>query len=162
MIKALFYVPKLSFDVDVYRNKGHVLSLQINAQGDGQFEGGEYSKVCVPVLSYLQAFYFIENLWMLHEFYGKTRITPEGTFFDVQDVKVSMRKTGEFRIQLNNLFRGNEELENIANKLFNDSWRQVYEIIRPAVELAIEAVMLDRAKKTFDYVPIKYLISNFD
>lgn len=161
MIKALFYIPKLSFDVD-YRNKGHVLSLHINAQGDGQFEAGEYSKILIPIFSYLQQFNFIENLWMLYEFTGKPRITPKATFFEVQDVKASLREPGNYRIHLNNLFRGNEELENIANQLFNDNWRQVYEILRPAVELAVEAVMLDRAKKTFDYVPIKYLISNFD
>lgn len=40
MAKALFAVPKLSFDFD-YKVKGHVLALNLNGQGKGQFEAGK-------------------------------------------------------------------------------------------------------------------------
>lgn len=98
---------------------------------------------------------------MFLELAVKPRHTPEATFADVQKVKVSFKQIGNFKIKLNNLFGGNTELESTAHTLFNENWRQFYEILRPAAEQAIEAVMLDRAKKTFDYVPATYLIQDF-
>lgn len=98
---------------------------------------------------------------MLMELAVKPRSTPEATFADVQKVKVAFREIGNFKIKLNNLFGGNAELESTAHTLFNENWRQFYEILRPAAEQAIEAVMLDRVKKTLNYVPATYLIQDF-
>lgn len=116
-------------------------------------------KLFQTICSYLRN--LSENVVMLYEFFMNQRITPEATFADVQDLKVTLRDTGNFTIQLNNLFKGNEELEKTTNMLFNQNWRPVYEIIRPAVEEAVESVMLDRSKKAFNYVPAKYLFRNF-
>lgn len=91
----------------------------------------------------------------------KPNHTSDATFADVQKVKVSFREIGIFKIKLNNLFGGNAELESTAHTLFNENWRQFYEILRPAAEQSIEAIMLDRVKKTFDYVPATYLIQDF-
>lgn len=158
--KALFAVPKLSFDFD-YKVKGHVLALNLNGQGKGQFEAGKNWESLPSIYSYLIKLFFIEKLVIVMEFAVKPRRTPEAIFADVQKVKVSFREIGNFKIKLNNLFGGNAELESTAHTLFNENWRQFYEILRPAAEQSIEAIMLDRTKKTFDYVPATYLIHDF-
>lgn len=158
--KALVAVPKLSFDFD-YKVKGHVLALNLNGQGKGQFEAGKNSESLPSIFSYLIKLFFIEKLVIVMEFAVKPRRTPEAIFADVQKVKVSFREIGNFKIKLNNLFGGNAELESTAHTLFNENWRQFYEILRPAAEQSIEAIMLDRTKKTFDYVPATYLIHDF-
>ncbi|KAL7727920.1 hypothetical protein ACLKA6_019482 [Drosophila palustris] len=90
----------------------------------------------------------------------KPRLTPEATFADVERVKVNFQEIGNFKVKLNNLF-ADKQLEDSAHALINENWRQFYEILRPAIEQAIEAVMLDRYKKILQYLPATYLIADF-
>lgn len=91
----------------------------------------------------------------------KPRTSPEAIFADVQSVKVSFREIKQFRIKLENLFGGNKDLEDTAHTLFNENWRDFYEVLRPAVEQTVSGVLLDRFKKTFNFVPATYLIKDF-
>lgn len=91
----------------------------------------------------------------------KPRVTPEASFSDVQSVKVNFREIKQFHIELKNLFGGNKDLEDTSHQLFNENWRDFYEIMRPAVEQTVSGVLLDRFKKTFAYVPATYLIKDF-
>ncbi|EDW67424.1 uncharacterized protein [Drosophila virilis] len=138
--KALIFVPKLRFEFD-YKVKGHVLALNLNGQGKGYFES--------------------ENVVVGLEIAVKARSAPEGTFADVQRVKVYFREIGSFHIKLKNLFGNNAELDRTAHTLFNENWRQFYDVLRPAIEQTFETVLLDRTKKIFAYVPATYFIHNF-
>ncbi|KAH8267795.1 circadian clock-controlled protein daywake [Drosophila bipectinata] len=138
--KALITVPKLRFNFD-YKVKGHVVALNLNGHGSGYFES--------------------ENALIYLEMAVKPRTSPEGIFADVQSVKVSFREIKQFRIKLENLFGGNKDLEDTAHTLFNENWRDFYEVLRPAVEQTVSGVLLDRFKKTFNFVPATYLIKDF-
>ncbi|XP_026839831.1 circadian clock-controlled protein [Drosophila erecta] len=138
--KVLISVPKLRFNFD-YKVKGHVVALNLNGHGKGYFES--------------------ENALIFLELAVKPVATSDGSFADVQSVKVSFREIQQFRIQLENLFGGNKDLEDTAHTLFNENWRAFYEVLRPAVEQTVGGVLLDRFKKTFAYVPATYLIKDF-
>ncbi|KAH8358407.1 hypothetical protein KR093_000042, partial [Drosophila rubida] len=140
LVKAVLYIPKLRFDSD-YKVKGNVLLLNLNGQGKGFFETEKVTAhLAVSV---------------------KARATPDATFCDVQSVKVGFPEIGGFKIKLDNLFGGDKQLEEAAHAIFNENWRQFYEILQPAIEEAIQAVMLDRTKKIFNYVPANYILENF-
>ncbi|KAH8311342.1 hypothetical protein KR044_005733, partial [Drosophila immigrans] len=139
-VKGLLSVPKLSFDFD-YKLKGHVLLLNLNGQGKGHFE--------------------TENIKVALDVSIKPRIQPDASFSDVLSAKTVFPEIGGFKIQLDNLFGGDKQLEETAHTIFNENWRQFYEILKPAIEQAIEAVMLDRTKKIFEYVPSNFIIENF-
>ncbi|XP_022213665.1 uncharacterized protein LOC111068457 [Drosophila obscura] len=139
-MKALVYVPKLRFQFD-YKVKGHVIALNLNGHGSGYFEA--------------------EQALLQMEMAGRPRVTPEGAFAEVDRVKISFRDIKQFHIQLNNLFGGNKALEDSAHMLFNENWREFFEVLRPAAEQTVEGVLLDRMKKTFAYVPVSYFIKDF-
>ncbi|KAH8363478.1 hypothetical protein KR084_010803 [Drosophila pseudotakahashii] len=138
--KALITVPKLRFNFE-YKVKGHVVALNLNGHGNGYFES--------------------ENALIYLEMAVKPLTTAVAVFADVQNVKVTFREIKQFRIKLENLFGGNKDLEDTAHTLFNENWRDFYEVLRPAVEQTVSGVLLDRFKKTFAYVPATYLIKDF-
>lgn len=138
--RTLISVPKLRFNFD-YKVKGHVSALNLNGHGKGYFEA--------------------ENALLLLELAVKPLATSDGYFADVQSVKVNFREIKQFRIKLENLFGGNKDLEDTAHILFNENWRDFFEVLRPAVEQTVGGVLLDRFKKTFVYVPATYLIKDF-
>ncbi|XP_060648516.1 uncharacterized protein LOC132786111 [Drosophila nasuta] len=140
LVKGLLSIPKLRFEFD-YKLKGHVLLLNLNGQGNGFFE--------------------TEKITTLVEVVVKPRITPDASFSDVQSSKVTFPEIGGFRIKLNNLFGNDKQLEETAHTIFNENWRQFYDILQPAIEQAIQAVMLDRANKIFSYVPANFIIENY-
>ncbi|XP_016969590.2 circadian clock-controlled protein daywake [Drosophila rhopaloa] len=138
--KALINVPKMRFNFD-YKVKGHVVALNLNGHGSGYFEA--------------------ENALIYLEMAVKPVTTAEGSFANVQSVKVNFREIKQFHIKLENLFGGNKDLEDTAHTLFNENWRDFYEVLRPAVEQTVSGVLLDRFKKTFSFVPATYLIKDF-
>ncbi|XP_034486913.1 uncharacterized protein LOC117791308 [Drosophila innubila] len=139
-LRALLNIPKLSFDFD-YKVRGNILVLNLNGQGKGQFEAGKIT--------------------MVVELDVKPRITPEANFADLQHVKTNIPEIGSFKVKLNNLFGGDKQLEETAHTIINENWRQFVDILRPAIEQAIEAVMSDRFTKLLNYLPATYLIENF-
>lgn len=91
----------------------------------------------------------------------KPRSTPEATFSDVQHIKIKITDIGNFKISLPNLFGDDKLLEETAHTIINENWREFIDILRPAIEQAIEAVVKDRLTKILNYIPTTYLIENF-
>ncbi|XP_030370408.1 protein takeout-like [Scaptodrosophila lebanonensis] len=137
--KTATNAPKLRFEFD-YKVKGHILALNLNSQGKGYFEA--------------------DDATLNSEMFVKPRITPEAAFADVQGVNTNL-KIGGFKIRLENLFGGNKDLEDTAHVLFNENWRDFFELMRPTIEQTVDIVLLGRFKKTFEYVPANYFIENF-
>lgn len=79
-------------------------------------------------------------------------------FTDIDKLRANIIEIGAFHVQLDNLFNGQKQLEDTANALFNENWREFYEFLRPGITSAVEAVMKDRLPKVFTFVPADYLI----
>lgn len=91
----------------------------------------------------------------------KPRSSDVGYFADVQRVKISLTSIGNFNIKLNNLFPNNPELSDAAHTIFNENWRELYQMLQPTIQQTLDAIILDRTKKIFGYVPATYFIQNF-
>ncbi|XP_017860867.1 PREDICTED: uncharacterized protein LOC108612456 [Drosophila arizonae] len=91
----------------------------------------------------------------------KPRISDVGNFADVQRVKISLASIGKFHIKLNNLFPNNPELSDAAHTIFNENWRDLYQVLQPTIQQTLNAIILDRTKKILGYVPATYFIKNF-
>ncbi|EDW81394.1 uncharacterized protein Dwil_GK11044 [Drosophila willistoni] len=137
--KAVVFIPFLRFAYD-YKVKGHVVALNLNGHGKGFFE--------------------LQNAEVIFVLSVTPDVQGDVSFAKVDSMKVSFHKIGNFHIQLDGLFE-DKELERSANMLFNDNWREFYEVLRPAAEQTVEGVLLDRFRKTFNYVPANYFIKDF-
>lgn len=65
-------------------------------------------------------------------------------FFDLISASSRIDKLGNFKIHFTNLFHGNKELEESAHELFNNNWREIFEIMRPAFAQTINTIILNR------------------
>lgn len=82
------------------------------------------------------------------------------TFSDIDKLHLEITEVGGFRVHFNNLFNGQKVLEDSTNTVFNENWRDFYEILRPAITQAVQAIMKDRLTKAYGYVPANYFIAN--
>ncbi|XP_058982658.1 uncharacterized protein LOC131804191 [Musca domestica] len=82
-------------------------------------------------------------------------------FTDIQKVRLDI-EVGGFHIDLENLFNGQKDLEQTANNLFNDSWKELFEALRPSITATIQTVLEDRYKKLFAYIPATYFIEDLE
>lgn len=137
--KLLFKVAKLGLLSD-YRVKGRILLLNLDGSGPLQMESTGLEIIAVI----------------------KTKLVERSgyKFFDVQEVKSDITNLAGFHINLDNLFGGNRQLETTANELFNNSWRELFGIMRPAISEVIDAIIFDRFKKTLNYVPANYFFTD--
>ncbi|EDW67425.1 circadian clock-controlled protein daywake [Drosophila virilis] len=124
-----------------YKLKGHVLLLNLNSAG---------------ILSA-----DLDNL----EFYVALRMRPQSAeglvFMNVTAIKTDIVRIDKIRVNLTNLFGGNQELERSANELFNENWRVLFDVLRPVLTETFDAVLQDRFTKIFRYLPAKYLFEDF-
>ncbi|XP_034488299.1 circadian clock-controlled protein-like [Drosophila innubila] len=124
-----------------YKLRGHVLLLNLNSAGILNSE--------------------MDNL----EFYLALKMKPlmvHGlTFMNVSDIKTDIARIDKIRINLTNLFGGNQELERSANELFNENWRVLFDVLRPVLTQTFDTVLLDRFSKIFSFVPAKFLFQEF-
>ncbi|XP_059217334.1 uncharacterized protein LOC106094549 [Stomoxys calcitrans] len=132
-------VPKLNINSD-YSIKGRILSLALNGNG--------------------KAFIRADHLEIKLVMGFKLRDEDGFTFADIEELYVDIKEVGGFGIRLDNLFHGHEVLEESANAVFNDNWHEFYEILRPAIKVAIETIMTDRLSKLFSYIPATYFIED--
>lgn len=123
-----------------YKVKGSTLGLNLNGQGTGSFVARN----------------------IILSFQLKTRLRHEGdlVFSEILSFKAKIHQIGDFHINLQNLFGGQRELEDTANDLFNQNWRELYETLAPTLEQTLELVMKDRFTKIYSFVPANYFISN--
>ncbi|KNC20584.1 hypothetical protein FF38_00427 [Lucilia cuprina] len=137
--KIKLFVPKLRFDSD-YKLKGRIINLAINGNG--------------------KAFFEVENFTMLLNIQLRLRDEHGYTFSDIDKLKLDILEVGGFRVRFDNLFNGQEVLEESTNAVFNENWRDFFEVLRPAITGSVEAVMKDRLAKAYGYIPANYFIED--
>lgn len=81
-------------------------------------------------------------------------------FCDVENVKIEIKEIGNFRINMENLFNGQKALEDSTNALFNQNWREFYDVLRPPIEQTLQVILLDRFRKIFKYVPSTFFVAD--
>uniref|UniRef100_A0A034WL18 Protein takeout n=1 Tax=Bactrocera dorsalis TaxID=27457 RepID=A0A034WL18_BACDO len=81
-------------------------------------------------------------------------------FFDLTSASSRIDKLGNFKIHFTNLFHGNKDLEESAHDLFNNNWREIFEIMRPAFAQTINTIILNRYKKILSFVPANYFLDD--
>lgn len=65
---------------------------------------------------------------------------------------------GGAKVQLDNLFNGDEELTKSMNQFINENWRLVTAELRPALEKTISSILMEVTDKFFDAYPTEKLI----
>uniref|UniRef100_A0A1I8N7S0 Hemolymph juvenile hormone binding protein (JHBP) n=1 Tax=Musca domestica TaxID=7370 RepID=A0A1I8N7S0_MUSDO len=139
-IKIKIYVPKIIIKSD-YSMKGRILTLPLNGNGKSHLE--------------------MENMELDTICKLKRREEDGVKFADVDKVLMNIKVSG-FHVQLDNLFNGQEVLEQTANNLFNDNWSELFEALRPSITETIRSVTEDRFKKVFAFLPVKYFIEDYE
>ncbi|XP_061397266.1 circadian clock-controlled protein daywake-like [Musca vetustissima] len=136
---ATIFVPKFTMNSD-YNAKGQILGLPLNSNG----------KLT------LSAEKFAVHITM------KLKLRDEGgfTFTDIEKLHLDITSIGGFTVYMGNLFNGQKELEDSANALFNENWRELYQILNPAIRQSVETVMLDRIGKVYAFVPANFLVAD--
>lgn len=81
-------------------------------------------------------------------------------FFDVTSIQSNINNIANFHIQFDNLFGGNKELEDSANAVFNENWRDLFDIMRPVLEEMLNAFTVERFKKIFAFVPADFFFTD--
>lgn len=81
-------------------------------------------------------------------------------FFDITSITSEVKNIGGLHVHLANLFNGNMPLEESANHLINENWREYFQIMRPAIAQISDAVSVDRFKKIFNFIPARYFIDD--
>ncbi|KAH8417806.1 hypothetical protein KR222_006229, partial [Zaprionus bogoriensis] len=133
--------PKLNLTSN-YKLKGHVLLLNLNSVG--VLKSG------------------LDNLELYVAVKMQPHIGADGlTFMNVSAIKTDIARIDRIRVNLSNLFGGNQELERSANELFNENWRVLFDVLRPVMTQTFDMVVMDRFTKIFNYVPAKFLFEEF-
>lgn len=83
------------------------------------------------------------------------------TFADTTKIHLDWEDTAGLHFQLTNLFNGDKSLEDSAHALLNESWRSIFEILRPSLSKAIEAIIKDYMQKLLGYLPFKHFFDDF-
>uniref|UniRef100_W8C123 Protein takeout n=1 Tax=Ceratitis capitata TaxID=7213 RepID=W8C123_CERCA len=138
-VHATIEIPHLR-GVGNYKVTGSVLGLNLNGQGTANFEA--------------------KNIVLTFHTTTRTRHEGDLTFSEILGFKAKIQKIGDFHINVQNLFGGQKELENSANDLFNQNWRDLYGTLAPTLEQTLELILKDRFTKIYSYVPATYFISN--
>lgn len=110
--------------------------------------------------SNLYNFIFSEKFVVQTKIQIKLRDEGGFTFTDIEKLHLDIKSIDSFNIFLGNLFNGQKELEDSANALFNENWRELYQILKPAIRRSIETVMEDRLSKVYSYVPATFLVKD--
>lgn len=73
---------------------------------------------------------------------------------DIMDIEFNI---GALKVNLDNLFNGEEELSRSMNIFINENWRVVTAEVRPTLEKTIADILRDVADKIFKAFPISKL-----
>ncbi|XP_037824488.1 uncharacterized protein LOC119612713 [Lucilia sericata] len=90
----------------------------------------------------------------------KLRDDYDYTFTDIEKLHLEIADVGGLRVRFDNLFNGQKSLEDSINAVFNENWREFYQIERPALTKSVQEIMRDRLSKVFSYVPGNYFIAD--
>lgn len=64
------------------------------------------------------------------------------------------------KLDFNNLFNGNKDLEDSTNIFLNQNWRISAEALQPVISKTIEDILLDIMQKVFAIMPADYFVKN--
>ncbi|XP_060648520.1 uncharacterized protein LOC132786114 [Drosophila nasuta] len=118
--KVAFNIPKLSFYFEyTVQGNGSTNNVQLYSKDDGTIE--------------------LSDLLLEYEMTLKPRVTPEGTFFDVEHLK------GDFKdVAKNDL---DESIVEKETSLIDIDWRELYRSFQEFYGSPHESLLLDRVKK---------------
>uniref|UniRef100_A0A1A9W9I7 Protein takeout n=1 Tax=Glossina brevipalpis TaxID=37001 RepID=A0A1A9W9I7_9MUSC len=134
-----FFAPQLKVESD-YKVDGRILSLPLNGHGKLAF--------------------IVDKITMAINIKYKLRQDHGVQFADIVEFHLDIKEIGGFNIKLENLFNGQKDLEDAANMTFNDNWRDLYEALKPAIRQTCEAVLANRVKAVFKFIPASYFIES--
>lgn len=77
-------------------------------------------------------------------------------FTDLDKLRVEVADLGRLQSNWENLFNGQRDLEESANALFNDNWKELFEALKPSFTLTVQKVLEDRFRKLLAYIPADY------
>lgn len=83
-------------------------------------------------------------------------------FLEVQSVQSKVKNIGNLRLEFENLFNGNKELEMSTRELFSGNWRAFVEPLLPTIEQTLDALVLKRFMKVFNFIPISYFFEDIN
>uniref|UniRef100_A0A1I8MB68 Hemolymph juvenile hormone binding protein (JHBP) n=1 Tax=Musca domestica TaxID=7370 RepID=A0A1I8MB68_MUSDO len=133
--KMTMTVPELIMTSD-YVMKGRILALSLNGNGKAQTK--------------------LENLKLNVIYKMKLREENRHKFTDLDKLRVEVVDLGRLQSNWENLFNGQRDLEESANALFNDNWKELFEALKPSFTLTVQKVLEDRFRKLFAYIPADY------
>ncbi|XP_075147652.1 protein takeout-like [Haematobia irritans] len=133
-------IPKFKITSD-YKLKGQILNLNLNAVG----------KMNIAIDNFTAKLYI----------HYKLRDSDGLTFGDIDKLRMEIIGIDHLSIHMTDIFKGQKDLEDNVNSLFNDNWREFYELLRPAILTSTEAVMNDRLTKVFSFIPVQYIFDKF-
>ncbi|XP_073819946.1 protein takeout-like [Musca autumnalis] len=137
--KFTLTVPELMMTSDYVMN-GRIFALSLNGNGKAQhkLENIKFNIIC------------------------KLKLREENgfKFTDLDKLRVNVADVSLFQSHWENLFNGQRDLEDSANALFNDNWKELFTVIRPSFSLAVEKVLSDRFRKIFAYIPGSYYFAD--
>ncbi|KAM7361046.1 protein takeout-like isoform 2-T2 [Cochliomyia hominivorax] len=137
--KLLVKIPLIKVKTG-YRMKGNILVLQVDSTG-----------LLDSTISDIELLFVVKS---------KLITVHDHKFFDVQSIQTAIKNVGNFQVHFDNLFNGNAELENSAYELFNENWRDIFEIMSPVLQQTLDALAIERFKKIFGYVPADYFLTD--
>ncbi|XP_073983828.1 protein takeout-like [Rhodnius prolixus] len=124
------------YNVGDYKIEGKILVLPISGNGDSW---SNYTDVNIKAT-----------------LKGEPEAKGGKTFFKIKEFKFDLN-VGRAIIHLNNLFNGNKELGDAMNNFMIENWEVVYKELKPVVNEAVSAILLDVAQKVFNRFPMDEL-----
>lgn len=90
----------------------------------------------------------------------KLRHEKDVILANIVDLEAKIKDIGDLEIQLDNLFNGRQELEKTVNEVFNENWRDLFEVLRPNIERTVKTIFKDRLERILNYVPTTFFIDD--
>uniref|UniRef100_A0A1B6EIA4 Uncharacterized protein n=2 Tax=Cuerna arida TaxID=1464854 RepID=A0A1B6EIA4_9HEMI len=92
------------------------------------------------------------DLTVMWDVQGKP-VTKKGTqFMEITDFKVDIVPKA-MKMQLDNLFNGNQELAKTMNTFLNENWEDVYKQLKPSIERSFSQLMTTIGSKLLEKTP---------
>lgn len=132
------YIPELRAE-GRFKVKGRILLLPIEGNGDGWLEPG--------------------NMTIIAKTHVEITEKEGQKFFNVTNIRIDF-SIGKLKVKMNNLFKGQRQLEDNINAYVNDNWKVVYESLKPVISKTIEDITQRILQRFASTIPATYLVSD--
>ncbi|XP_061393312.1 circadian clock-controlled protein daywake-like [Musca vetustissima] len=123
-----------------YAMKGTILVLNLDGKGPFSIDLGD-----------IEIGFVVKN----------KRVTRDSEqFFEVQSLKSNVKHLGSLHVKFDNLFGDNPTLTDSANDVFNQNWEDLLAVMRPVIEEAMDASLLEQGKKYLNKLPGSIIFSD--